>query len=77
MVFQSPPPKQHEDCMIVVVQPALQVDQIEQVVLDIRAFIQHEHGMNVVSCSLHPLGVGIFQLSFAIQREILVFGNPH
>lgn len=45
--------------------------------VQIRDFLEDELRVHVVRFSPHPLGVGLFKLSSALQRDILVYQNPH
>lgn len=45
-------------------------------VAQIRDFLIHVVGVQVLRCCRHPSGVGIYQFGSEIQRDALIFGNP-
>jgi hypothetical protein len=69
--------KMHEDCTIATTEGDLSPAQRHQLIHDINHYIVTEAQLQVMHSSLHPLGIGIFNLRNSCQRDNLGAHNPH
>ena len=70
------PIKRHEQYAIITVEPALQLNQVRNMIHHVSAFLQHEFSVRVVSAFPSPFGLGLFEFEDPIQRACLLDASP-
>ncbi|CAN6171614.1 unnamed protein product [Urochloa humidicola] len=70
------PPRQHEQCAIIRLQPEPAQEQVTDLIQDVSEFLEDEFPVRVQSGFPSPLGLGLFQFDSPVQRQILIDASP-